>query len=87
MLDKEFQWYRAHQEKLVKQYNGKILLIHNCQVEGAFSDNYSAYVAGVEKYGEGNFLMQKCTPGPEAYTFTYHSRVRIPANGNGAHKE
>jgi hypothetical protein len=75
MLKKEFEYYLANQEELVKKYNGKHLVIKDEQVIGAYDDQAEAYDTASAKYEAGTFLIQLCTPGNEAYTQTFHSRV------------
>lgn len=68
MLEKEFQYYLDNQDDLVKKYNGKYLVIKDTSVVGVYDDEDVAYFDAVEKYGLGNFILQLCTPGEEAYT-------------------
>jgi hypothetical protein len=74
-LSKEFQYYLDHQDELVKKYNGKFIVIKDCSVIGAYDDELEAINETQKKYKLGTFLVQKCEPGSEAYTQTYHSRV------------
>jgi hypothetical protein len=74
-LQREFEYYLANQEELVKQYSGKYLVIRDCQVIGAFDDELEAVRATSKKYPLGTFLVQKCEPGSDSYTQTFHSRV------------
>lgn len=70
MAEELFNFYLAHQDELVKEYNGKYLVITKNGVEGALEgpDDNAAYRYGVNHFGLGNFIIQKCTPGKEAYT-------------------
>jgi hypothetical protein len=68
-----FQWYLDHQAELVKKYNGKHLIIKDYSVMDAFDKEEDAYYAAIEKYGLGSFIIQKCTPGSEAYTQRFFS--------------
>jgi hypothetical protein len=78
MLIKNFFYYLAHQDELVTQYNGKYLIISNNKVLYASPDGDHAFEKGVEMAGLGNFIMQLCTPGQEAYTSRcYTPNVRI----------
>lgn len=74
-LEKEFQYYLDHQEGLVEKYTGKFLVIRKCAVVGAYDTELEAVEKASEKYEVGTFLVQKCEPGKESYTQTYHSRV------------
>lgn len=68
-----FQWYLDNQSKLVEQYNGKYLVIKDNQVAGAYNDENTAYFEAESKYGLGNFIIQLCTPGEEAYTVNMYT--------------
>lgn len=74
-LEKEFQFYLDHQKDLVKKHNGKFLVIKECAVVGAYDTEFEAIEKASKKYELGTFLVQKCEPGKESYTQTYHSRV------------
>lgn len=76
-LEKEFDYYLENQDKLVEKYGGRIIVIKDCKVIGV----YESVLEGIEKTAEqhelGSFLVQRCEPGSESYTQTYHSRVVI----------
>ena len=74
-LEKEFNYYLEHQDELVKKYDGKFIVIKDCAVIGAFDSELEAIERTAEQYELGTFLVQKCEPGNEGYTQTYHSRV------------
>ena len=75
MLEQEFKYYLSHQEELVKQYNGKYLVIIGQQVTGAYDTKIDAYTDASQKHKAGSFLIQRCSPGNQDYTQTYYSRV------------
>lgn len=74
-LQEMFQFYLDNQNELVKQYDGKYLVIKDNAVVGAYNTESEAYFESEEKYGLGNFLIQLCTEGNSAYTQTFSSRV------------
>ncbi len=74
-LEKEFKHYLEHQEELVKEHNGKFIVIRDGKVIGVFDDELEAINKTSEQYELGTFLVQKCEPGSEGYTQTYHSRL------------
>jgi hypothetical protein len=76
-LEKEFQYYIEHQEELVKKYQGKFIVIMNCEVIGAFDTELSAIQETMKTHLLGSFLVQECRPGKDNYTQTYHSRVMV----------
>ncbi len=75
MLDKEFQYYLDHQEELVKEYDGKYIVIIGEKVVGSYDSELEAYESSKKKYELGTFLIQHVSPGDDNYTQTYHSRV------------
>lgn len=75
MLKELFQWYLDNQAELVKKYNGRYLVIKDNSVVGDYALEDIALKEASEKYGLGNFIIQLCTPGDDAYTQTFHSRV------------
>lgn len=74
-LRKEFDYYLDHQEELLKIYQGKFIVIKDSQVIGAYDSELEAVNKTAEKHELGTFLVQKCEPGTDSYTQTYHSRV------------
>lgn len=78
-LQEMFQFYLDNQNELVKQYDGKYLVIKDNAVVGVYDNESDAYFESEEKYGLGNFLLQKCSEGDKDYSATFHSRVRIPS--------
>ena len=75
MLDKEFQYYKDHQEELVRLYKGKFLVIREEAVVSVHDEQLEAYLDAKNKYPAGTFLIQHCMPGEESYTQTFHSRA------------
>ncbi len=63
-----FSYYLAHQDELVKKYDGKYLVITADGVQGAYDSLESGYDSALKTYGKGNFMLQLCTRGEEAYT-------------------
>lgn len=74
-LQSMFEYYLQNQEELVKQYNGNFLVITKDGVQGAYATKDEAYFAASKQFGVGNFILQLCTEGDNAYTQTFHSRV------------
>lgn len=74
-LEKEFKFYLDNQEELVKKYNGRYIVIKNCEVIGNYNDESEAYLESTKNHKPGTFLIQLCSPGSASYSQTYHSRV------------
>lgn len=62
------EYFIAHQSELVEKYNGKCLLLRGAEVVGAFDSMNEADHEGIRLFGDGNFSLQNCVPGNEAYT-------------------
>jgi len=74
-LENEFKYFIEHQDELVKQYNGKFIVIKDLKVIGAYDSELEAIQKTAEKHELGTFLVQKCESGSESYRQMYHSRV------------
>lgn len=74
-LEKEFKYYLDNQSALVEKYKGKFIVIKDCSVIGSFDSELEAIKETSKKHPLGTFLVQKCEPGSDNYTQTYHSRV------------
>ena len=74
-LEKEFNYFLKSQDELVKEYDGKFIVIKDCKVIGMYDSEVDAIKQTTEDHELGTFLVQKCEPGKESYTQTYHSRV------------
>lgn len=73
MFERELEYFIANQEQLVKTYPGKILAIKDEQILGVYDTNLEAYFEMQKEHALGTFMLQPCTPGPEAYTVTISS--------------
>jgi hypothetical protein len=72
-LEAEFDYYIANQNRLVKKFNGRVLVIIGKSVVGDYYSVQEAYFESLKKYKPGSFLIQKCYPGKDNYTQTFHS--------------
>ena len=73
-VEGEFDYFRANQDALVEQYNGRVIVIKDRVVLGAY-DSYIEAVVETQKHHElGTFLVQAVSPGKEAYTVTFRGR-------------
>lgn len=74
-LKAEFDYYRAHQAELVKKFAGKFVVIKAGAVLGSYDSQLSAIEETKKAHEMGTFLVQKCEPGTESTTQSFHSRV------------
>lgn len=74
-LLEEFNYYIQHQKELVDKYNGRFIVLKNSEILGVFDSELEAIKETSKSHKLGTFLVQRCEPGKESYTQTYHSRV------------
>lgn len=74
MLEREFEYYKAHEADLVREHEGKFIGIVGDQVVGVFDTELEGYNSLRKKYGLGKFLLQHCVPNHQRIQ-RYHSRV------------
>jgi hypothetical protein len=73
MFDRELKYFIAHQEELVEQHRGKILVLRGESVEGVYDSPLQAYLSAQERFEIGTFMIQPCEPGARAYSVTVSS--------------
>ena len=74
-LAEEFQYYQDHHSELVKEYDGKVIVIKNQKVVGSYPSEIEAIAATLKTEKPGTFLVQRCSPEIETQSFT--SRVVV----------
>jgi len=72
-LKRNLDWYIANQKDLSAKHNGKILLIVDQELIGAFVSMADAYAAALENYALGSFTLQPCSSDSDSYTLTLYS--------------
>jgi hypothetical protein len=78
MLEKEFYYYLENQNKLLKKYDGRFVVIIGENVVGDYATFDDAYANSVKQYELGTFLIQKCTEGDKDYTaHIYKSNILL----------
>ena len=75
MLEKEFKYYKDHQNELIEKYNDKFIVIRDEQIVGIYDTELEAYSTSKKEFEVGTFLIQRCSPGKDSYTQSFHSRV------------
>ena len=76
MIEALFNYYLEHQEELVKEYDGKYLIITNEGVVGAYDSLNEVYEVALKTYRKGNFMLQLCSEGEKDYSQRFYtSRV------------
>ncbi len=64
-LQKEFHWYLANREALVKRYRGRYLVIAGQNVIGDFHSIGEAYRTITKTQKPGTFIIKFCIPAEE----------------------
>lgn len=77
LLD-EFEYYLAHQDEMVAQYDGQVIALKGHEVIGVYPDERTAHVEAGKTHEPGTFIIQRVSPGEKDYTATFHSRVVLP---------
>lgn len=72
-LRKNLEWYIANQQSLSAEHNGKVLLIVDQKLIGAYNTMGEAYTRAMKDYQPGTFTLQPCSPDPDSYTLTVYS--------------
>lgn len=75
MLEKEFKYYLDHQDELLRKFKDRYVVIKGDEVIGDYPTEIQALTETRKEHEVGTFLIQRCTPGVDDYTETYHSRV------------
>lgn len=78
MLHDEFIYFIDNQDELVRKHRGKYIVIKDRRVIGVYASEWDAYTESQKQHELGTFLIQKCEPGPSAYTVVLRP-VAIPA--------
>lgn len=52
-------YVERYKQELEEQHWGRIVLMHDGEIVGTYNDRGDAYSIGCEKYGLGNFSLQK----------------------------
>lgn len=74
MFEKELAFFKDHQEELVKNLNGRSLVIRGDKIEADFDNPLQAYLFAQERFEAGTYMIQEVVPGPDAYTVTISTK-------------
>ena len=78
-LQKEFNYYIKNREELVKNYEGKYLVIKDEQILGVYDTQRQAIKETMKDYELGTFMVHLVKPGDDDIKRTFRSRVLIHA--------
>ena len=74
-LMEEFEYYLAHQEEMVKLYNGKFIVLKGNTVLGAYDDELEAINETAKVCELGTFMVHMVSSDDAGHTQTFHSRA------------
>ena len=80
-IKEAFDYYIAHQDELVRKYDGKVIVIRDCSVIGAFDGYGEALDWAEERFEPGSYALQKVSEGPKDYIITVHTPVMVRVQG------
>lgn len=73
MLHSEFEYYLAHQEELIAQYEGQYIVIKDQKILGHYPSRIAAYKETKKHHALGTFIIQLCAADVDAYSHSFHS--------------
>lgn len=73
MFEQELNYFITNQQRLVKEYPGKVLVIQGDAIIGVYDNALDAYSETKQKHLLGSVMIQPCEPGPDAYSVTISS--------------
>ena len=83
MFAEELAFFIKHQEELVANHRGKILVLKGQELLGTYDSPLEAYQETVKDHEPGTFMIQPSEPGDGAYTVFVASGAFSPPSGRG----
>ena len=77
MLEKEYQYFLKHKDTLLKEYEGKFVVIIGDKVVDSRSSREEALKKASSKHAIGTFLIQKISRGEDDVIQRFSSRVYV----------
>ncbi len=71
-LLRELKYFIQHQDELMEQHRGKVVVIQEDRVIGIYNSELEALRDTSRHHPCGTFMVQRCEPGPECYTATFY---------------
>ena len=72
-LEEQLDYFIANQAELVREHDGKVLVISGREVVGVFDTALEAYLHAEARHEAGTYIVQECLAGSEAYTAHFAS--------------
>jgi len=77
MLEKEFTYYEKNRASLIKDYNGKHIVITGETILGAYDSEEEALIATLKDHELGTFLIQYISAEANDNLLMFTSRVCV----------
>ena len=74
-MNQAFDYFLEHHDELVAHYNGRVVAIKDGRVLGAYDTEHDAVVETMKHEAIETFIVQRVTPGDEAYTIHVNALV------------
>lgn len=74
-LIKEYEYYMTHHDELVEKYLGRIVVIKDGELLGAYSSEADAVEGTLAEHELGTFLVRQVKKDEDGTTQLFHSRV------------
>ncbi len=71
-VDINFEAFQKQLPELLKNYEGKYVLLNNSKIISYFDTAFEAFQKGIKEYGEGKFSIQEVTEVVESLGFYSH---------------
>lgn len=75
MLEREFNFFKEHQDEIAREHHGRFVVIVGEEVVDVYDTALEAYEAASQEHEAGTFLVQQALPGQDVRTQTFYSRV------------
>jgi len=75
----QFRFYKAHQQELAQQYEGKVLVLKDDEVIGVYDDEFVAFQEASKMHPPGTFAVQPCEYPENDTVHRFNSRVSFPS--------
>ena len=77
MLENEYQYFLKHKDALLKEHEGKFIVIIGNEVVDSYSSREEALKDASSKHNIGTFLIQKVSRGEDDVIQRFSSRVYV----------
>lgn len=73
LVDKNYAWFESNLSKLMNEYNGKYVVVKDCQVIASYSTFEEAFTCTSANEVAGTYIIQLCSQDENKTARTYHT--------------